>query len=121
MFGSPKDVEGECNAWLFIGDDYGDNHATMRCQLPKDHDGPHKEVYKRKGTDVTVTWEGDDGYICPTHGHVEEGIMRKEGYPCDHCFDELPDCPSCKGTGYNQVGDQHIDCTACDGHGKVIK
>jgi hypothetical protein len=28
MFGPPKDVPGECNARLSIGDDYGDNAAS---------------------------------------------------------------------------------------------
>ena len=32
MFGPPEDVAGECNVRLEIGDDYGDNSATMRCQ-----------------------------------------------------------------------------------------
>lgn len=32
MYGEPEDVDGECNARLYIGDNYGDNHATMRCQ-----------------------------------------------------------------------------------------
>lgn len=58
MFGPPKDVEGQCNATLHIADDYGDNHTTMRCQLPPSHEGVHKEVFQRHG-DVTVTWHAD--------------------------------------------------------------
>lgn len=60
--GEPMDVEGECNARLYIGDNYGDNHATMRCRLRPDHKGePHKETYDG-GTagQVTVTWENDE-------------------------------------------------------------
>ena len=56
--GEPEDVEGECNAHLYIGDNYGDNHATMRCQLPQGHEGYHKEVF-RQGTAI-VTWEKDE-------------------------------------------------------------
>ena len=54
--GPPKDVDGECNATLCIGDDYGDNCATMRCQLKPGHDGLHKETNNR----FTVTWLSDD-------------------------------------------------------------
>lgn len=65
MYGEPKDVEGECNAHLYIGDNYGDGHATMRCQLPDGHDGPHRERYSHRGLDgepgpVEITWEKDD-------------------------------------------------------------
>lgn len=60
MFGKPKDVEGDCNAKLYIGDDYGDNHATMRCQLPVGHEGEHKEVFQRGGEPVTITWGVDE-------------------------------------------------------------
>ena len=58
-YGEPEDVEGECNAHLYIGDNFGDNHATMRCQLPKGHEGLHREEF---GSDnkVVVTWEKDE-------------------------------------------------------------
>jgi len=62
MFGPPKNVEGECNARLSIADDYGDNAATMRCQLAPGHDGPHQETYDAgyHGTNtVVITWEKD--------------------------------------------------------------
>ena len=58
MYGTPSDVEGECNAHLRIGDDYGDNCATMRCQLEPGHNGPHQEVFQRSAGPVTVTWFG---------------------------------------------------------------
>lgn len=60
MFGPPKDVDGECNSHLYIGDDYGDNHSTMRCRLLKGHDGPHREEFRRDGGQVVVTWEKDE-------------------------------------------------------------
>ncbi|ODS31528.1 MAG: hypothetical protein SCARUB_03341 [Candidatus Scalindua rubra] len=40
MFGSPKDLEGQCNAHCYIAD----NHATIRCQLAPNHKGRHREV-----------------------------------------------------------------------------
>jgi hypothetical protein len=61
MMGPPKNVEGECNARLTIGDDFGDNVATMRCQLAPGHEGKHREVYKsRVAGQVTIEWERDD-------------------------------------------------------------
>ena len=56
----PKDVPGECNARLQISDDFGDNHATMRCQREPKHEGKHREVYKsRRAGEVSVEWEND--------------------------------------------------------------
>lgn len=60
MLGEPEDVEGECNAHLYIADNFGDNHATMRCQLVPGHDGPHQEVFYREGREVRVVWDGDE-------------------------------------------------------------
>jgi hypothetical protein len=57
--GPPEDVEGECNARLLIGDDYGDNVCTLRCRLAPGHEGPHKEEFKSRGP-VIVTWVCDD-------------------------------------------------------------
>lgn len=58
MNGPPDDVEGECNARLYIGDDYGDNHATMRCSLHAGHEGSHQETW-RNGA-CRLEWDGDD-------------------------------------------------------------
>jgi len=61
MFGPAKNVAGQCNARLTIGDDYGDNHATMRCQLAPGHEGKHRENYQsRISGQVTIEWEHDD-------------------------------------------------------------
>lgn len=54
-----------CQAELHIGDDYGDNHATMRCQLDEGHEGPHVERFRMLGgetgaRDCRVSWVGDD-------------------------------------------------------------
>jgi len=56
--GEPEDVPGECNAHLHIGDNYGDNHATMRCSLPKGHSGHHRESWRNDT--AHVKWKGDD-------------------------------------------------------------
>jgi hypothetical protein len=54
------ETQQTCLAELHISDDHGDNYATMRCGLPHGHDGPHREVFHRSGTDVTVEWHVDD-------------------------------------------------------------
>lgn len=50
----------ECKAELHLYDDYGDNHATIRCQHhEKGHCGPH--VYRAQNDgEVVITWERDD-------------------------------------------------------------
>jgi hypothetical protein len=53
MFGPQPDRPGKCNAVVHIADDYGDNSATMKCQLEPGHAGPHVEK-----------WESHDGYDC---------------------------------------------------------
>ena len=71
MYGPPEPVQGQCNAELHIGDDFGDNRCTMRCKLPAGHDGMHREEYQRmllrkspeekpQSAQVIVTWEGND-------------------------------------------------------------
>lgn len=58
-----EDVEGLCNARLYIGDDYGDNEATMRCKLPAGHEGRHEKHFTRStflppgSQTVIITWE----------------------------------------------------------------
>lgn len=61
MLGEPEDVDGECNAHLYIADDFGDNHATMRCQLEEGHKGIHQEEYTsdRSGV-VIVQWDNNE-------------------------------------------------------------
>jgi hypothetical protein len=66
MFGEPSDVDGACNARLFIADNYGDNSATIRCQLAPGHDGPNREQFERQGP-VTITWTVDERERCD-HG-----------------------------------------------------
>ncbi len=59
MFGPPEDVAGECNVRLEIGDDYGDNSATMRCQRESGHEGRHREEYEHDGAGKKVIVEWD--------------------------------------------------------------
>lgn len=48
-----------CAAELHIADDYGDNHATIKCQLEKGHEDAHVEKFDRNG-EATITWVCDE-------------------------------------------------------------
>ena len=58
--GQPRDVEGECNAWLILADDYHDNPCTIRCGLPAGHSGAHREEFQRDGQPVVILWYIDE-------------------------------------------------------------
>lgn len=60
MYGPPQDVQGECNARLYLGDDYGDNECTIRCQREPEHEGKHREVFGSDGRRVIIEWEKDE-------------------------------------------------------------
>ena len=52
----------KCKAVMTIYDDYGDNHATIRCQLEFGHEGHHQEEWSGYGSGdgltvfATLTW-----------------------------------------------------------------
>lgn len=109
----------QCNACVFIADDYGDNSATLHCQLAPGHDGIHREEFERKGGLVTVTWAADERQKCDhmcgqwRHDHRDESIACPKDAD-DHVFS---DCAFC-----NDEKDAKI-CAACgkthyyeDGH-----
>ncbi len=79
-WGEPDDVDGECNAHCYIADNYGDGRATMRCQLPKGHELPHREEF-RQGTSV-LTWEHDERCYHDKGSHTYE---RTGDEMCDEC------------------------------------
>ena len=133
MFGEPDDVEGECNACLFIADNYGDNSATIRCQLPLNHEGQHREDFKRHGGPVTITWTVDERTRCDhgcgqwRHNHGREDITCPKDAD-DHEFSECAFChPNkkaqicglCQTTHYYEEGHKRIckgltwTCPAC--------
>ena len=65
-YGEPEDVPGECNARLSIADNYGDNHATIRCQLEPGHGGMHTESFR--GRRALVMWAEDEREKCEKCG-----------------------------------------------------
>ena len=97
MFGEPNDVEGECNACLFIADNYGDNSATIRCQLPLNHEGQHRETFERHGGPVTIAWTVDERRRCDhgcgqwEHQHGREDITCPKDAE-DHEYSECAFC-----------------------------
>lgn len=100
----PKDVEGECNARLYIGDDNGDGTATMRCQLAPEHEPPHQETFERRGKPVIVTWYGccreeEKQFEAEYHADMEAQGLRY----CESCLDWFEDeaCPICPGEDYS--------------------
>ena len=110
MFGEPEDTEDECNARLFIADNYGDGTATMRCQLPLGHVGLHQEQFDRKGGPVTITWTADERRRCD-HGcgrwdHEHRGGLD-EGCPRYADAHEFSDCAHC------HPGEEAKTCAAC--------
>lgn len=87
-----NDTAPVCDAELYIGDDHGDNHATMRCEEPAGHDPPHREVFFHNGGKqrVVVTWTEDEREECDEcKKRVENTIY------CDACTDDL--CEACFG------------------------
>lgn len=120
-YGEPDDKKGECNAWLHIYDNHGDNHATMRCHLAEGHGGRHLETFCNgdddKGPtshDCVIYWEGDDRIeLChecdqPRTDHAE-GCRRKR-----------LQCPRCKGLGRDPDPTHMGWCSQCSGMGTFI-
>ncbi|MBD3261332.1 MAG: hypothetical protein GF334_06540, partial [Candidatus Altiarchaeales archaeon] len=103
MLGKPKDVEGQCNAWLSIADDYGDNSATVRCQLDEGHEGLHEEKYKcSEGGSVRIIWEKDHSVVCEIHGRQ---IRYK--VPPENPEEEIePECDCCQLDWMNQMEEE---------------
>lgn len=58
--GEPAHVECECNARLYVADNYGDNHVTFRCELEPGHEGSHCQDILQNGGLISVLWEIDE-------------------------------------------------------------
>jgi hypothetical protein len=112
MFGEPKDAANECNARLFIADNYGDGSATIRCQLAPNHEGLHKEEFEREGGLVTITWVADERQKCD-HGcgqwrHDHDRNSETVKCPKDADDHEFSDCTFC------HPGKEAKTCEECD-------
>ena len=109
MFGSPEDVEGECNARLFLRDDYGDGTTTVQCKLLPDHEGLHEERFERSDDLVIITWAKDESFKCLACGKRRELYRRAEDGTC---------CVPCAECGCRIVHHGHPDeqqfCVLCE-------
>lgn len=122
MFGEPSDEERECNARLFIADNYGDGTASIRCQLAPGHEGLHREQFERRGHLVTITWAVDERERCD-HGCGQWKHAHKDKYDpdpircllddddhefsdCSYCLPDHPalTCAHCGKTHYYEKG-----------------
>ncbi len=77
----------QCNRIMSMGDDYGDNETTIRCQLPMGHHGPHQESYESEWYDtVTITFQkGSTPVQMSRLRHMlpsGENCVISEGVPC---------------------------------------
>ena len=87
MYGEPKDVPGECNAHLYIADNHGDNHATIRCMRKKGHTGKHTKNYGvDDGNPVTIEWVQDQSFVCEVHGRVDKRQLDENEVGCEKCW-----------------------------------
>jgi hypothetical protein len=80
----PKHIKGECNAHLYISDNFGDNETTIRCQLPEGHEGTHCEWFYRGEGKVVISWEKDERRVPETRTEIEahmERIRKCPKYP----------------------------------------
>lgn len=120
-----SDREEACGACCFVADDFGDNTATMRCQLAPGHEGSHQEMFDRDGGPVTVTWVADERVKCD-HGcghweseHHEEHVGAAcPKYQDDHEWSDcglcnpgtaLSTCSTC-GKTYYEAGGHAVHC-----------
>ena len=95
MIGEPLDIEGQCNAHLYIADNCGDNHATIRCCLPKGHHMAHQEIVEARFGIAEVTWMTDERDWERMVNITEKGITyhcclcnKYKTDSCDYYLDE---------------------------------
>lgn len=62
-----------CPATCELADDHGDNEATMRCQLPEGHAGPHRELFRAGRCLLFWTDEDDKPVIASL---AAEGLIK---------------------------------------------
>lgn len=90
-YNDDPDQSNQCNARLYLADDCGDNHATIRCHLFPGHGGPHSESFERlhNHNKVAIMWTVDERDKCVCCGKLGEEFRR-----CQNCCQ--PICEDCK-------------------------
>jgi|GEM_PF-2832363 len=90
MYGPPDDVEGKCNARLYLGDDMGDNYSTFICLLELGHKGPHEETFNRSPGECTVSWEKDESALCSNcRKRVDASYLFGKNKICFWCREQI--------------------------------
>jgi predicted nucleic acid-binding Zn ribbon protein len=80
--------QAQCGARLFLGDDYGDNTCTHRCQMVEGHEGKHTEIFPRSaGGFVRVEWDADEREPCL----VCKKIVDRDRSTCSNECSEIVD------------------------------
>lgn len=114
MFEPPKDVPGECNARLYVGDDYGDNTSTFRCGQEPGHAGPHRETFVRDREDeagrVVVEWDRDESAVCTRCGKRKPKEEMRDGVCCFVC----PACNQERDIPHGWARDWSGVCSHCE-------
>lgn len=82
----PRDVPGNCNAWVQFGDDFGDNDCTFACHLHVGHTGWHEVTFGTSGHGKLLHWEYDQ------RPDIEADDEHQRGYHDGHS-DEPPSEP----------------------------
>ena len=118
-------MSGICGAMRFLADDHGDNTCTIRCGLPPDHNGNHREVFTRDTAGkVNIAWAKDERYVCQRHGIQPDrdcdlcdrapvlcsvhGMQHSD--MCMPCCDEVFVCPEHGSKEGNKYSCHEEDC-----------
>jgi hypothetical protein len=76
MWRPSDDVDGECNARLFLDADHKGTTCTVRCRLELGHEGDHTEAFERAfgrvRDPVAIIWARDER----REGSGTEGVRR---------------------------------------------
>jgi len=87
-----EQVIKKCEALLILGDDYGDNPITFRCQLKEGHRGMHVEI--NDFFEFVIVWNGDSRVKCEFCGK----LIHPNYYNwcvVDDCSEDIYICPEC--------------------------
>lgn len=105
MFDQTTNIPTKCGACLYLGDDFGDNTATLRCTEPIEHHPPHRKLYvRRDGSQrIEVTWTEDEREQCAECKMKVDSTAYCDGCKNDLCIPCLDkrqpsNCTTCYGT-----------------------
>ena len=62
-----RDVPGECNARVYLRDEFEDERIEIRCRLPAGHEGEHRVECHTVGN-ALIVWDTDEAD--PIHKYI---------------------------------------------------